>query len=168
MLPTVYDETQPADNPSTLHLSRKRELYDEAWPFEDYTMKYAMLTKPAILENFAKNGPANIINSGGCPTHKRVTVIAHADLKATFPGVESYLPPCTSGPAYPDDFKWAVWMQAPVSSTYRDGHYGAFLVVAKALPLWQAAVEQHAGRTDPNSPPTPMWTPITLMRAVER
>lgn len=167
-MPAVYEDDAAQDQPNgTLHMTNKREIFMLTWEFETY-VKYANLRSVAILENFAKNGPANIINTGGFPTHKRVTVILHSELKATFPGVESFLPPCTSGASYPDDFQWAVWMQAPVSKTYKDGHYGAFAPVAKSFILWQENVEEHNGRSDPSAPPVPMWTPPVLLKALDR
>jgi hypothetical protein len=72
------------------------------------------------------------------------------------------------GPGYPDDFEWAIWQTAPVSKTHKDAHYGAFMVVAKPYTAWQRVAASEAGRTDPQSPADPMWSPHMVAKAMQK
>lgn len=164
----VFDDKLPYSNPySVFHRMSKRDLFVAAPGPEDYC-RLLKLRAPNILENYASYGPANMINVGGFPSHKKVTVIQHKLLRDTFPGLENLLPPYTGeGSSYPDDFDWAVWMQSPVSKTYKDGHYGAFMVVAKPYTCWLEVAQSPTGRTDPDHPAHPMWSPVTLLNALE-
>jgi hypothetical protein len=166
--PAVYDSDAPLDDSNhLLHLMGKRDIYKKAKDFE-YYIKFCRLKSVQILENYVTCGPANIIRNGGYPSHKRCTIVQHKDLVDTFAGIEAFLPPYTGpGGRYPPDFEWAVWMQAPVSKTHKDQHYGAFMPVCKPYTNWLEVATSANGRTDPESPAHPMWTPVAIVAAMD-